>query len=149
METNPLIIERIFDSPASIIWKALTVPSEMKKWYFDIPGFKAEVGTRFQFSAGDGQEKEYVHLCEILEVEAGKKLKYSWRYEGYGGNSILSFELTELVGKTILKLTHAGLHSFPPSNPDLASGNFVVGWNYFMGTGLVEYLEGLKELPGN
>ena len=142
MENNPLVIERIIDAPAAAIWRALTDPDEMKGWYFDIPDFKAVVGFQFQFSAGEGQEKSYVHLCEVLEVIPETKLSYSWRYEGYGGNSILTFELKPLSeNRTIVRLTHAGLLSFPIENPDLAPGNFVVGWNYFMGTGLPDYVE--------
>ena len=143
MENNPLVIERIIHAPAAAIWSALTDPEEMKEWYFDIPDFRAEVGFQFQFSAGEGQEKSYVHLCEVLEVVPETKLSYSWRYEGYGGNSILTFELTPVSNdKTIVRLTHAGLLSFPIENPDLAPGNFVVGWNYFMGTGLPDFVEG-------
>ena len=102
MENNPLVIERIIHAPAAAIWSALTDPDEMKEWYFDIPDFRAEVGFQFQFSAGEGQDKSYVHLCEVLEVVPETKLSYSWRYEGYGGNSILTFELTPVSTNVIV-----------------------------------------------
>jgi len=39
----------------------------MKQWYFNIDNFHLEPGSRFQFTAGS-PEKQYVHLCEIVEV---------------------------------------------------------------------------------
>jgi uncharacterized protein YndB with AHSA1/START domain len=98
----------------------------MKKWYFEIPEFKAEVGTRFQFSAGESSKKEYMHLCEVLEVEEGKELTYSWRNEGCEGNSTVCFELTDKGDQTILKLTYAvvmcrrGPISASPDSPQKA-----------------------------
>src|SRR5579864_2160691 len=88
---QPFVIERTFDAPVSKVWKALTDKDEMKQWYFDLPDFKPEVGFEFQFTGGkDG--RSYLHLCKITKVEVGKKLTYSWRYEGYEGNSFVTFE---------------------------------------------------------
>jgi hypothetical protein len=39
-----------------------------------------------------------------------------------------------------LKLTHAGLETFPPK-PDFAKKNFVAGWTDITGILLKEYLE--------
>jgi uncharacterized protein YndB with AHSA1/START domain len=32
------------------VWKAITNAADMKQWYFDIPGFKPEVGFEFSFN---------------------------------------------------------------------------------------------------
>ena len=72
---------------------------------------------------------------------AGKKLSYSWRYDGYAGNSVVSFELFEEGNKTRLKLTHEGLETFPLSNPDFAKGNFVAGWNHILDKSLKVFVE--------
>lgn len=72
-----------------------------------------------------------------------KKLSYSWRYEGYEGNSEVTFELFPEEGGTKLRLTHTGLGSFPP-NPDFARQNFVDGWTYIILTSLPGYLEAEK-----
>ncbi len=91
MDNQALVFERLFDAPASKVWKAITDKEEMKKWYFDLPAFKAEVGCNFQFSGGPSPEKQYLHLCEVTEVIPEKKLTYSWRYDGYAGNSFVTF----------------------------------------------------------
>jgi uncharacterized protein YndB with AHSA1/START domain len=75
-------------------------------------------------------------------VVKGKKLSYSWRYEGYAGNSELSFELFDEGGKTKMRLTHAGLETFPAAeNPDLKKENFEMGWTEIIGTSLKEFVE--------
>lgn len=43
-KTSPLVVERSYDAPPEQIWQAITDPEQMKKWYFDLPGFRAEVG---------------------------------------------------------------------------------------------------------
>ena len=49
MDTSPFIIERTYNAPIHNVWRALTNRDEMKKWYFDLAEFKAEVGFEFQF----------------------------------------------------------------------------------------------------
>ena len=138
---EPFIIERTFNAPLKTVWQAITEEALMKQWYFDLPGFKAEVGCKFQFTGGPSPEKQYLHLCEILEVIPEKKLKHSWRYDGYEGNSFVTFELFAEGDKTKLKLTHEGLETFPASNADLAAENFVKGWTGIIGTSLKQFVE--------
>lgn len=140
MKDEPFLIERTFSAPIEKVWKAITDKDEMKLWYFDLAEFKAEVGFKFQFIGGP-PERQYLHLCEVTEVVSGKKLTYSWRYDGYEGNSFVSFELFGEGDNTRLKLTHAGLETFPKENPDLAKHNFAEGWTSIIGESLKKYLE--------
>ena len=75
------------------------------------------------------------------EVITGRKLKYSWRYDGYEGNSFVTFELFAEGNSTRLKLTHEGLETFPINNPDFRKENFVEGWTQLIGLSLKEFLE--------
>lgn len=143
MSKEPVIIERTFDSPVERVWKAISDRDEMKDWYFDLKEFKPEPGFQFTFSAG-AKEKQYLHVCTVMEVITNKKLSYSWKYDGYDGNSIVTFELFDENGKTRLKLTHEGLETFP-DHPDLARENFVKGWTAIIGTSLVKYLNSYGE----
>jgi len=139
MNEKPFVIERTFSAPVATVWKAITNKEEMKHWYFDLAEFKAEPGFEFQFNAGE-EGKEYLHRCKITEVINERKITYSWRYDGYAGNSLVTFELFPEGDKTKLKLTHAGLETFPASNPDLAKERFAEGWNHIIGISLKEYL---------
>jgi uncharacterized protein YndB with AHSA1/START domain len=137
---NPVIIEADFQTSAAQVWHALTDVAAMKQWYFDIAEFKTEPGFEFEFIGGT-PEKPYKHHCTITEVIPLKKLAYTWRYEGYSGESLVIFELSELGTKTHLKLSHEGVDSFPVENPDLKRENFEIGWSHIMNISLKNYLE--------
>lgn len=140
MKTGPVIIEQTFNAPIAKVWKTVTNKDDMKKWYFDLPEFNPEVGFEFTFTGGkDG--RDYLHICKITEVIPCKKLKHSWKYDGYEGLSYVSFELFDEGAITKLKLTHEGLETFPQNNPDFAKQNFEDGWNSIIGKSLKAYIE--------
>ena len=141
MGNESILIEQTYSAPNALVWKAITDKDEMKLWYFDLPEFKPEVGLEFRFMGGPAEDRQYQHICKITEVIPNKKLAYSWRYEGYEGNTLVTFELFDEGNQTNLKLTHEGLETFPADNPDLAKENFVIGWNWLIGTSLKEFIE--------
>jgi len=129
------------NAPVSKVWKAITDKNDMKQWYFDLVEFKPEVGFEFEFYAGD-EKKKWLHLCKITEVVIGKKLTYSWRYDGYAGISYVIFELFKEGKGTRLKLTHNGLESFPSDEvPEFRRENFDAGWTSLIGTSIKEFVE--------
>jgi len=138
MKQQPFVIERVLNAPSKKVWEALTIKEKMKQWYFDIEDFKPEKGAKFQFKGGK-DDRIYTHLCEIKEVIPEKKLAYSWRYEGYSGNSLVTIELFPEGNKTKIRLTHEGLETFG-DHPDFAPSNFAAGWTHIIGTSLPEYL---------
>ncbi|PSL43093.1 uncharacterized protein YndB with AHSA1/START domain [Chitinophaga niastensis] len=141
MSNEPFVIERMLNAPSKAVWEAITDKDKMKQWYFDITAFEPKVGFEFTFT-GSKDDTTYVHLCKITEVISGKKLSYSWRYKGYEGDSHLTWELFPEGNKTKLKLTHAGLHSFPSTiDSAFAVESFAGGWEYIIGKSLPEYLE--------
>jgi uncharacterized protein YndB with AHSA1/START domain len=138
----PFILERVYNAPVATVWKALTDKEQMKQWYFDIPVFRAEEGFEFQFYGTGKTGEKFLHLCKISDVIENKKLRYSWRYEGYEGISHVTFELFDEDGKTRLRLTHEGLETFPiTAHDDFAAANFEEGWTYLAGTALKEFVE--------
>ena len=140
MKNDPFVIEKIFDAPIDRVWNAITAKDEMKHWYFELQEFEPRVGFEFQFTGGPA-DRQYLHLCVITAVVPGRKITYSWRYDGYDGISYVTFELFPEAGKTRLRLTHAGLGDFPSDNPDFAPGNFAAGWTDIIGNSLRQYLE--------
>ena len=140
MTSEPIVVERTYNAPVEKVWKAITDKDEMKQWYFDLAGFKPEVGFDFTFEGGP-PEKVYVHLCEVTEVIPERNLQYSWRYDGYDGISYVTFELFPVGQQTKVRLTHEGVDSFPKDNPDLVRENFVKGWEDIISNNLREYLE--------
>jgi uncharacterized protein YndB with AHSA1/START domain len=141
MQNEPLVLERTYDAPVHIVWNAISNKDEMKKWNFDLGEFKPEPDFEFSFLAGGEKGKEYLHLCRVTEVIHGKKLSYTWRYDGYDGDSEVSFELFPEGDKTKLRLTHKGLETFP-SLQFFKKENFVTGWTRILNTSLKDFLEG-------
>ena len=142
MKNNPFVIERSYNAPVEKVWKAITDKDAMKQWYFDIAEFKAEPGFEFSFTGG-AEDRIYLHLCKVIDVEKNKKLSYSWTYEGYEGYSVVTFELfPEGDGITKVRLTHEGLESFPAHIGDFARKSFEQGWSEIIGKLLKNFVEG-------
>src|SRR5690349_5584307 len=141
MKASPFVIEKTYNAPVEKVWEAITNDEKMKQWYFNLPGFKPEVGFEFQFTGGPDDGPQYLHLCKVTDVVVGKKISYSWRYDGYPGNSFVTWELFEEGNKTRLKLTHEGIETLGPGNPDFAKENFVAGWTGFIDQALKDFLE--------
>jgi uncharacterized protein YndB with AHSA1/START domain len=146
MRNGTFVTEHTYPSRPQTVWKAITNKDEMKLWYFDLPEFEPLMGCEFQFMGGPAEDRQYKHICKVTEVIPDKKIAHTWSYEGYQGNTLVTFELFDEGEQTRLKLTHEGLESFPADNPDLAKENFVIGWNWLIGTSLKEYLEKIQKL---
>ncbi|MGO4291242.1 SRPBCC family protein [Chitinophaga sp. RAB17] len=142
MSNTPLVVERTLNAPVKAVWEAITDNEKLQQWYFKLPAFEARVGFEFTFSAGkDGEQKEYLHRCKVTAVESLKKLSYTWRYEGYPGDSEVTWELFPEGNKTKLKLTHTGLHTFPvTADAAFAVESFTSGWNHILGKSLPDFL---------
>ena len=136
----PVVVEQLYEVSAQKIWNALTNTDEMRKWYFDISDFKPVVGHEFKFLAGDDNQK-WMHLCKVTAVEKEKMIAYDWRYDGYPGNSNVKFELIPQDGKTLLRVTHTGLETFPQDRKEFSQKSFEGGWTSILGEGLKNYLE--------
>jgi uncharacterized protein YndB with AHSA1/START domain len=140
MRNEPFVIERTYNAPVEKVWKAITDRDQMKQWYFDLAEFKPVVGFEFKFEGGT-ETRTYVHLCKITDVVVNRKLRYSWKYEGFEGISYVTFELfDEGENKTRLKLTHEGLETFP-ALADFAKENFAKGWTEITGKMLKNFVE--------
>ena len=81
----------------------------MKQWYFpQLENFKPEKGFETKFNVHhDGID--YLHIWKITDVVSLKKISIEWKYAGYSGNSLVSFELFPEGNKTRLILTHEGI----------------------------------------
>ena len=142
MQSESVIIERTYNTTAEKVWKAITDINQLRQWYFDLSDFKPELGFEFRFE-GKNEGRVFVHLCKVTAIVPGKKLQYSWSYEGHEGYSLVTFELFAEGSSTRVKLTHEGLETFPMNNPDFARTSFEKGWTAIIGTSLKEYVEKL------
>jgi len=142
MKNEPFILRRTYDAPVEKVWKAITDIKLMQQWYMDkLEDFKAEEGFSTSFTVHN-EGKDYVHLWKVTEVVPPKKIAYEWRYAGYPGNSLVTFELTAEGKGTTLTLTHSGLETFNPEvYPELGKDRFSAGWNELLSVLLKKFVE--------
>jgi len=146
MNNEPIMVERTYQASVKAVWEAITRVEKMQQWYFPmLEEFEPEVGfeTRFDVSIPD---KVFAHIWKVKEVIPFKKISYEWKFGGYPGDSLLSWELFPENEGTRIVLTHTGIETFRGDRyPDLSRDNFVSGWTDFIGTKLMEYVEGQTE----
>ena len=136
--TAPVVKEVTISVPASAVWKAITDKEQMKHWYFDMKNFEPLAGYHFTFDS-DCEGEHYRQICCVTEVIRNKKLSYTWAYDGYVGESLVTFELFEENGGTKLVLTHAGLETFPQDNKNFAKECFAEGWEKMLYVELAKF----------
>jgi len=136
-----VVIERTFNAPVEKVWKAITDIDQMKQWFFpQLEQFKPENGFETRFNVHH-EGKDFLHIWKIKEAIPLKKISVEWKYEGYPGNSLVTFELFEQEHKTKLVLTHEGIETLNPGKyPELSKKNFTEGWTQFMDKGLKDFL---------
>jgi len=142
VKDEPLVVERTFDAPVALVWKALTDKEDIKQWSFELREFAPVVGFEFQFDV-EHEGVRYCHRCKVTEAIPNRRLAYTWRYEGHAGDSLVSFDLFAEGSKTRVKLTHEGLETFPKL-PAFAKANFAAGWTEIVGTSLKNFVEGKR-----
>ncbi len=140
MKSRPVTISQPLEASPGKIWEALTNPDRMRQWFFNnILDFRPEPGFATEFNVQSG-ERVFIHQWKVLEVVPQKILVLDWRYGGYSGRSVVTFEIITTQGKTHLRVTHEGLESFPQNVPELSRESCRGGWAYFIGNRLPEYL---------
>lgn len=128
----PVQVSRIIQAPLDSIWKALTVHDEIIQWYFDnIPTFRPVVGFKTTLAV-QSEDRTFIHLWEVTQVEPKQKISYRWTYKEYPGDSKVHFKLnkTNAVIKATVKT--GVLKDFPDGIPEFKRESSKAGWNYFM-----------------
>jgi uncharacterized protein YndB with AHSA1/START domain len=144
IETSPIVVEHDLAVTADEVWKTITEKDRMTQWFFEsIDSFEPVVGFETQFDVKSA-DNEYRHQWRVTEVAPGIRMVVNWRYEGYGGDSFVTFELFPENQHTRLRLTHSGQDTFPRDNPDFSRESCTEAWNLFIGKRLKAYLEGAR-----
>ena len=126
-ETRAVVVERDFAHPPEKLWRALTQPHLIQEWLMR-NDFVPTVGHRFTLTGEWGGVLD----CEVLEIEPGETLSYTWNFASSDPalalQSVVTFTLTGTTGGTRLRMEQAG---FRPDQKQ-AFGGARVGWTRFM-----------------
>jgi len=142
MKNEAIVVERTYNAPLKTVWDAITDVDKMKQWYFPmLEEFEPELGFETRFDVGHN-DKVFVHIWKIKDVEPLKKISYEWKFGGYPGDSVVTWEIATEGEGTKIVLTHTDVESFRGDlHPELARHNFVAGWTDFIGTKLKDFVE--------
>jgi uncharacterized protein YndB with AHSA1/START domain len=115
------------------VWRALTDPALLAEWLLPVVDLALEPGAAFTFTAppvagGDGLVK-----CRMLEIEALRKLRYTWVFGAM--DTVVTFTLTPTASGTRLSLVHSGFT--PDQKKNFGGARY--GWR-LMGGKLVDLL---------
>jgi uncharacterized protein YndB with AHSA1/START domain len=105
------------DAPVDTVWKAITTPAEIKRWFFGVDTESDwTVGSQL-VHRGEYQGKPYVDKGEILEFEPPKQLVHthwsdvSGKPDAAEHYQIVAWDLAERDGGTELTITEENLPS--------------------------------------
>jgi len=138
METKSIVVERLMPHPPEKIWRALTQSHLIEEWLMK-NDFQPRVGHRFQFRAQPVPGWSGVTNCEVLEVDAPKRLAYRWgdgSESDSGLKTIVTWTLTPQADGTHVRMEHSG---FRPQDEGGYKG---------MGGGWPRILGGLERVAG-
>jgi len=150
-----LVIERVFDAPRELVWKAWTEPEHFERWWgpkgFTTPFCKIDlrVGGTFLYCMRSPEGKDYWGTGVYREIVPRERIVCTDSFADekgnvvpathYGMNSDMPLEMLVTVtfeeheGKTKLTLRHAGI----PAGADREGAN--QGWSESFDK-LAEYL---------
>ena len=121
-ESRTVTVERDFPHPPEKLWRALTQPHLIEEWLMK-SDFAPAVGHRFQLRGDWGQVD-----CEILDVDPGRTLSYSWNHPhadpAFDLESVVTFTLEPAGAGTLLRVEQSG---FRPEQKQ-AFGGAQGGW---------------------
>lgn len=114
--TLQAVIKHTYSAPVETLFTAFTNPEILKNWYcpegLSIPEIVADVRVggkhRVVMLAPDGNK----HIANGIykEVVPGKKLVYTWKWEGQNADTTVTIEFFPQGSNTEVVLTHEGLH---------------------------------------
>lgn len=103
--SQELVLETFYPHPPERVWQALTDRRALSMWMMD-NDFEACLGHQFQFESCPLPGLKVTIYCQVLEVEAPKRLVYSWKEHPSDTPSRVSWTLVPAAGGTQVRLLH-------------------------------------------
>jgi uncharacterized protein YndB with AHSA1/START domain len=116
------------------VWRALTDPVLLAEWLLPVVDLKLEPRTAFTFKTQPYPGWDGTVNCRILEVEAQRKLSYTW-VVGDMLDTVVTFTLTPTGSGTRLSLLQSGFK--PDQQQNFGGARY--GWK-MMGGKLIDLL---------
>ena len=105
-QPGTLSLEFELSHPPRKVWRALTEPALLAEWLLPVVGLALERGAEFSFRAPPQPGWDGVVGCRFVEIEAERKLAYTWRSGDV--DTVVTFTLTPTASGTRLSLEQSG-----------------------------------------
>ncbi len=105
-QTESISFELDLPHPPEKVWRALTDPALLAQWLLPAVGLELERGAAFTLQAPPQPGWDGIVNCRFVEIEAQRKLSYTW---GVGGmDTVVTFAITPTASGTRLSLVQSG-----------------------------------------
>lgn len=106
-------VVREYAYPVDEVWRVMTDPAYVGQWTTTgqggrPEGFAATVGTRFRFVGRPTMGWRGVVDCEVLDVQAPHRLRYTWQGDPGGEITAVTYRLEPTPGGTRFTWEHTG-----------------------------------------
>ena len=134
-QTDSIAFE--FDLPHAPekVWRALTDPALLAEWLLPVVEGTLGPGAAFTFKTQPYPGWDGTVNCRILEIDAHRRLSYTWVVGDMALNTVVTFTLTPTASGTRLSLVQSGFK--PDQKQNLGGARY--GWK-MMGGKLVDLL---------
>jgi len=106
-----IVMERVFDAPRELVFKAYTEPTLIPKWWGQrnttttVDKMEVKPGGLWRFIQRDADGNEYAFNGEYREIVPPERLAYTFEFEGMPGHVLLeTVTFEEQDGQTKVKV---------------------------------------------
>ena len=133
-QTESIAFEMDLPHGPEKVWRALTDPALLAEWLLPVLDLRLEPGAAFTFKTQPYPGWDGSVNCQVLEIEAQRKLSYTW-VVGDMLDTVVTFRLTPTASGTRLSLVQSGFR--PDQKQNFGGARY--GWK-MMGGKLVDLL---------
>jgi uncharacterized protein YndB with AHSA1/START domain len=142
MRDRTIVLTRTIDAPPATVFRALTDPAELDRWWTTGSESDPRTGGKFsyRFEFAD-PSRNHIYEGDYHEVVAGERVSYPW--QAALGETTVDVRLRPGGDDTELTLTHSGWGD--GAEAEEAVQMHEQGWSFFLDN-LKSYLEGGSDL---
>jgi uncharacterized protein YndB with AHSA1/START domain len=138
-QTHSIAFEVELPHPPEKVWRALTDAALLREWLLPVAELELEPGTAFTLQAPPQPGWDGTVDCTLLEIDAHRKLRYTWVVgdpeSDFFLDTVVTFTLEPTASGTALSIVQSGFR--PDQKRNFGGARF--GWR-MMGGRLVDLL---------
>ncbi|MDG1476671.1 MAG: SRPBCC domain-containing protein [Vicingaceae bacterium] len=117
--------EEVINHPVEKVWNAISRAEEISTWFIKAD-FKAEAGTKYQFTASE--ENGCINITGEVKEATPYTLIYTWIVEGTDVVTKVKWKLEKEGEGTKLYLEHSGIANYSGDSAIKMFESFSGGW---------------------